>query len=97
MFDKMKQLMEMKKQADQIKRELDGTQIESTDVRGIKIVVNGSLEVRSIEIEESLLTAANKKNLERDLTRAMNAAVRKAQTIAASKMRDMMPGFPGLS
>lgn len=97
MFDKMKQLMEMKKQADQIKRELDGTQIESADVRGIKIVVNGSLEVRSIEIEESLLTAANKKNLERDLTRGMNAAVRKAQGIAASKMRDMMPGFPGLS
>ena len=97
MFDKMKQLMEMKKQADQIKRELDKTRIESADVRGIKIVMNGSMEVQSLEIEESLLTVVNKKNLERDLSRGINAAVRKAQMTAASKMKDMMPGFPGLS
>ena len=41
MFDKMKEMMEMKKQAGDIKKQLDSESIEVTDVRGIKIVVNG--------------------------------------------------------
>ncbi len=97
MLDKIKQLMEIKKQADQIKRELDKTEIESSEVRGIKIVVNGSLEIRSLELAENLLSPANKNNLERDLLRGINAAIRKAQNVAAHKMKDIMPGFPGLS
>lgn len=97
MLDKIKQLMEIKKQADQIKRELDKTEIESNEVRGIKIVVNGSLEIRSLEVDENLLVPLNKKNLERDLTRGINMAIRKAQNVAAHKMKDIMPGFPGLS
>ena len=96
MFDKMKELMEMKKQADQIKRELDAENVESTDVRGIKIVINGSQEFKTIEIDESLINPANKQKLQNDLLRSMNGAIRKSQNIAAQKMKNMMPGFPGL-
>ena len=96
MFDKMKQLMELKKQADQIKRDLEATQIEIQEVKGIKILINGSQNIQSLDIDESLLNPANKKNFERDLSRSLNAAVRKSQEAAASKMKALMPGFPGM-
>ena len=96
MFDKMKELMEMKRQADKIKRELDAMTIESSDVRGIKIVINGSQVIQSLAIEEGLIDQANIKRLEEDLKRAINAAIHKSQTIVAQKMRHVLPGFPGL-
>ena len=42
MFDKVKKLMEMKKQADILKKELEATMIEVQETRGIKVVVNGA-------------------------------------------------------
>ena len=97
MFDKMKELMEMKKQADQIKRELDGLIIEYTDVRNIKVTINGSQDIKSLEIEESFINPANKKRIETDLMRSINAAIKKSQNAAAQRMKNLMPGgFPGL-
>ena len=96
MLDKMKELWEMKKQADQIKKELDACSVEVNEVRGIKIVINGSQTVQSIEIDESLLQPINKKRFEQDVLRSINAAVRKSQNVAAQKMKNLMPGFPGL-
>ena len=97
MLDKIKQLMEVKKQADQLKRELDACQVEVTEARGIKIVITGSQNFQSIEIDESLLTAGSKRNLEHDLLRSVNAAIRKSQNLAAEKMKNMtgfnLPGF----
>ena len=97
MFDKMKQLMEMKQQADKIKKELDATLVECTDVAGIKLVINGSQEIQSIAIEDRLVSIENKKHLERDVMRSVNAAIRKAQMTAAKKMQNLLPGgFPGM-
>jgi len=96
MFDKMKQLMEMKKQADRIKKELDACSIDIMEVQGIKLKINGSQRVQSIEIDEQHLRSENKQKLERDLLRSFNAAIAKAQNLAAQKMKDIMPGFPGL-
>ena len=96
MFDKMKQLMEMKKQADQLKRELDATTVEFNEVSGIKIVVTGSQNFQSIEIDEPLLRAENKGKFQMDLLKSINAAIRKSQNAAAQKMKNVMgPGFPG--
>jgi DNA-binding protein YbaB len=93
MFDKMKQLMEIKKQADSIKKELDALTMEVEEIRGIKIVVTGSQSFRSINIDESMLNAENKGRFERDLLQSMNAAMNKAQTAAARKMAQVMPQF----
>ena len=46
MLDKVKQMFEMKKQADQLKKALDAITVESSDVRGIKIVMNGSQTIQ---------------------------------------------------
>ena len=97
MLDKMKELFEMKRQADQIKKELDALVIEYTDVRGIKVVINGSQDIKSLEIDDSLVNPANKKRLENDLTRGLNGAVKKSQFAAAQRMKKLMPGgFPGM-
>ena len=97
MFDKMKQLMEVKRQADKIKRELDGMKVEINDVEGIKLIVNGTQQVQSLEIDEALLTPQNKKKLESDLLRSLNLATTKSQSLAADKMKNMAGlKIPGL-
>ena len=97
MMDKIKQLMEMKKQAEQLKRELDAATIDVNDVRGIKITVNGAQRFQSIEIDTTLLGAENKKRLEADLLPGINNAVGKSQALAAGKMKDLTGlNIPGL-
>ena len=97
MFDKMKQLMEVKKQAEQLKRELESTTLEVTEIAGIKVSINGAQKLQSITLEESLVSAANKSKLERDLLRSINAAITKSQNAAAQKMRDMTGlNIPGM-
>ena len=98
MLDQVKKLMEMKKQADILKKELESTIIEVQETRGIKVVVNGAQIFQSIAIEDSLLTPANKNRIQMELLKAMNTAVKRSQQAAANKMKNM-PGFnlPGLS
>jgi DNA-binding protein YbaB len=98
MLDQVKKLMEMKKQADILKKELESTVIEVQETRGIKVVVNGAQIFQSIEIEESLLNASNKNRIQMDLLKNMNTAIKRSQQAAANKMKNM-PGFnlPGLS
>jgi len=97
MFDQVKKMMEMKKQADILKKELEATIIEVAETRGIKVVVNGAQIFQSIDIEEGLLNAGNKNRIQMDLLKNMNTAVKRSQQAAANKMKNM-PGFnfPGM-
>ena len=98
MFDKIKQMMQLKKKADKLKKELELVIIEISDVRGIKVVVNGAQIFQSVDIDAGLLNAANKNRLQMDLLRSINTAVKKSQQAAANKMRNT-PGLniPGLT
>jgi len=98
MLDQVKKLMEMKKQADMLKKELEATIIEVQETRGIKLVVNGAQIFQSIDIEEGLLNAGNKNRIKMDLLKNMNTAIKRSQQAAANKMKSM-PGFnfPGMS
>jgi len=96
MFDKMKQLMDMKKQADRIKKELDAITVDINEVKGIEVQITGSQAFRSITIDPELLKSENKARLEKDLLRSVNAAVKKSQNTAAQKMASSMPNLPGM-
>ncbi|MFA5059168.1 MAG: YbaB/EbfC family nucleoid-associated protein [Candidatus Omnitrophota bacterium] len=87
MFDKMKQLMEVKSQMEKIKRELEAAILEISDIRGIKITVNGAQNFKAIQIDPLLLGESNKQKLEGDLLRAVNIAVVRSQNVAAQKMK----------
>ena len=93
MFGQMKDLMEMKRQEDMIKKELEKVTTESEEVRGIKITINGVQSVKMVEIDSSHLSEDNKNRFEKDLCRSINAAIKKSQTIAAKKMAGSLPGM----
>jgi DNA-binding protein YbaB len=87
MFDKMKKLMELKQQADKLKKELEKISIEYNEVRGIKIKLNGSQMFQAIEIEESWLTPQQKARFQMELIKAVNMAIKKSQKEAAVQMQ----------
>jgi len=97
MFDKMKQLMELKKQAEKIKHDLDALIVESCVIDGITININGTQKFQTIDLDSKMLTPENKGKLESDLLISINAAVKKAQDLATEKMKDVLPGFPGMT
>ncbi|MDP2653021.1 MAG: YbaB/EbfC family nucleoid-associated protein [Candidatus Omnitrophota bacterium] len=93
MLDKIKQLMEMKQQAEKIKKELEAVTVDVNEVRGIRIVISGAQDFRSVSVDEGLLDPQNKQRFEADLLRSLNAAVKKSQQAAAQKMASVMPGM----
>ena len=60
MFDKMKSLWDMQKKMQELKRELDGVtfEVESRD-KTVKVVMNGSQEVKEIKIQGNLADMQN--------------------------------------
>lgn len=87
MFDKMKQLYELKKQADQMKKELEAEVID-VEHGGVKVRINGAQKIVRLDFED---------NIDRDkLKDAINKANEEAQKIAAKKMQGMMGGMGGL-
>jgi DNA-binding YbaB/EbfC family protein len=93
MLDKMKQLWEMKRKMDEIKKELDGLELASEDSL-VKVTITGSQEVKKVEIKADL-AGADKAKLEASLTETVNRAVRESQKAAAQKM-SALGGIPGL-
>jgi len=63
MLDKLKQMMEVKRQADQLKKELDVSFIDVNEIEGIKLNISGSQKLVSVEIDKNLLTESNKEKL----------------------------------
>jgi DNA-binding YbaB/EbfC family protein len=96
MFQQMKDLYKMQKQAKQMKKMLKTIQIEAEE-DGILVVVNASQEVVSIEISPEILAPENKTRIEKAIMSALQRAMKKSQEVAAEKMKPMMGdmGFPG--
>lgn len=84
MFNKLKHLKDLRSQAKQMQNALAN---ESTTVEksGVKIVMNGNMEITSIEINEGLA----KNSLEGILTDCLNDAIKKTQRLMARKMQEM--------
>jgi len=77
MFDKLKEIKKLKELQSVLKRE----RVE-INKDGIRIVVNGGLEIEELEINSDL----EKKDQERILKSTINEAIKKIQIVAAQKM-----------
>ncbi|MBF0121900.1 MAG: YbaB/EbfC family nucleoid-associated protein [Candidatus Omnitrophica bacterium] len=98
MFDQMKKLMDLKKQADNLKRELEKVTIEYNEVRGFKIKLNGAQMFQSIEVEDSWLDPKQKSRFQVEIVRAVNMAIKKSQKEAAVQMQKIGGlNIPGLT
>lgn len=98
MFDKMKQLMDMQKKMQELKRELDNTTFEVSSSDGlVKITMSGSQEVREASIQREI-KETEKLLLEKAIKDAYNRAIKRSQEVAAAKMKSLT-GFnlPGLT
>ena len=98
MFDKMKQLMEMQKKMQELKRELDNVDFDIASSDGlVKVTMNGSQEVKAVAFQDGY-KSVDKAILEKSVKDAYNRAIKHSQELAAKKMKDMT-GFniPGLT
>lgn len=95
MFDKVKNMYKLQKQAREIKGQLKKTHIEAEN-EGVTVVITGEQEVVEVKITDEALQ--DKKKLEKNLESCFNKAVKKSQQIGAELMKDIMgeDGFPGL-
>lgn len=97
MFQKMKDLYSMQKQAKAVKKELSSIHIEA-EVDGVIAIVSAEQEVISLEIPDELVVPGQKNRLQKAILEAIKKAMKKAQEIAAEKMKGIMGdmGFPGM-
>lgn len=92
MLDKMKELMELKRKMEEIKKELDLILLESED-NYVKVGISGSQTITGVTVKADLATA-DKARLEASLTETVNRAIRQSQKAAAEKMSKL--SLPGL-
>lgn len=90
MFNKLKDLSTLKKQASEIQKQLAEESV-TAESHGVKVVMNGNQEVLSVEINPEL----GKEDQEKYLKEAFNDAVKKVQKVMAQKMM-ASGGFPGM-
>jgi DNA-binding YbaB/EbfC family protein len=94
MFDKMKELYQMQKQAKKIKKELTETKIEVQKLDGrIKMAFTGEYNIKELTIDSGLLKEENKRLLEENLQQAINEASSKIRDIMMDKMKQSMGGI----
>ena len=93
-FKQAQDLMKLQQQAQKIQEELSNTHIEA-EVDGVVVTIDGQLKVVSVVIEdESILK--DKAKIEKATMEAINKGMKKAQEIAAERMRGVM-GQMGLN
>ena len=95
MLGKVRDVYRLQKQAKQIKKELANIHIEA-ETDGVLVTVNGEMEVISVKIPDEMKTSENSEKLTAAIVSASNKAIKKAQEIAAEKMKGVMGEMQGL-
>ena len=95
LLGKARDLYRLQKQAKEIKKELANIHIEA-ETDGVVIVVNGEMVVIAARIPDEMKTAENSEKLSAAIVSAGNKAIKKAQEIAAEKMKGVMGEMQGL-
>jgi hypothetical protein len=99
MLQMMKQARDLQKKMKKIQKKVEAAEITATAGGGmVTVVVNGSLEVRKIAIEDSVVQSGDTHMIEDLVLSAVNAAIKKAQDMMAEEMKQATGGMnlPGL-
>ncbi len=84
MFNKLKQFKDLRSRAKVLQNALSNETVV-IEKSGVKIVMNGNMEITQLTINEGLA----KESLEGILTEAINEAIGKTQRIMAQKVQQM--------
>ncbi|MBU1992837.1 MAG: YbaB/EbfC family nucleoid-associated protein [Patescibacteria group bacterium] len=90
MFDKIKDMYGLQKQAKQIKKKLKNMHIEA-EYNGVIVTIDGQQEIIDLKISDEAME--NKSKLEDAVKRAFEKALKKSQQIAAEEMKGIMGGL----
>ncbi len=91
MFSKLKQFKDLRSQAKTMQTALAQESV-TEEKNGVKIVLNGNMEILEIKLNGEL----NKSAQEETLKECFNKALKSAQKLMAKKLQEM-GGIPGLS
>lgn len=91
MFSKLKQFKDLRSQAKTMQSAL-AQETVTEEKNGVKIVLNGNMEVMSVILNESLSTSAQAETIKS----CFNDALKRAQRLMAKKLQDM-GGIPGMN
>lgn len=95
MFENLKNIMQLKKQMDQVKKELDSVEIKVLSPKNnLEIAITGSQEIKSVNIHTDLNTLS-KEQLAEEIKDAVNKAIKESQATAAKKALGSMPSGLG--
>jgi DNA-binding protein YbaB len=90
MFEKLKQLKDLRDKAKQLQNVL-GAETITADKNGIKITMDGNMNVSAVILEKEM----SKDEIGKKMPDAINESIKKAQRVMAEKMR-AMGGLPGM-
>lgn len=93
MFDKMKQLQQMKEQMDAAKERLNHVSVKG-ECQGVTVVANGNKKVLEVVIPESR-EGSDREELAELIVIATNKAIENAESVFESEMRGMAGGLMG--
>lgn len=88
MFDNLRNLANLRKQASEMKKQLESEVITGEAVHGqIKITMDGSQQVKEVFIDENLLSRDKKEQLENGVKDAFEKANKDLQMMMVRKMQ----------
>ncbi|OGY17706.1 MAG: hypothetical protein A2784_00860 [Candidatus Chisholmbacteria bacterium RIFCSPHIGHO2_01_FULL_48_12] len=86
MFDKLKQLKQMRDQAMAVQKQLAAEEIV-VERGAVKIVISGDQKIRELTVQGVS---------SQEVVNALNEAIKKSQELAAKKLQEMSGGLSGL-
>lgn len=87
MFGKFGDMMKAKEQASKLKSALEQETLEGVAINGmIKVILNGNLEIQSVELDDKILTPENKDQIQNGIKEAFNDAQSKLQQLMIRKI-----------
>ena len=90
MFNKLKQFKDLRSQAKTMQSALAEESV-TIEKKGIKIIMNGNMEITELTIPEEL----KKEEVSKYMKEAVNDSIKKVQKLMATKMQEM-GGLSGL-
>lgn len=90
-------LNKLKEKAESVK-----TKLESVVVIGksaydeVTVECSGRMQILKIDINDSILKVRSKEDIDRMVKDAVNDALRQAEQIASSELKQVMPNIPGM-
>jgi DNA-binding YbaB/EbfC family protein len=90
MLEKIKQLKQLRDQAQAMKQALAQATVSADAAHGkVSVVMDGNQEVLAVNIDQALLSPDKKEDLEKIIKAATNDAVKKSRALMAQKVQSM--------